>query len=148
MPNILHRVGISGSSLDAVYAALATRDGLAGWWSSDTRGTSEVGEVLDFHFGAAVDPIRMKVAELSPGRRVLWEVVGGPEEWVGGHVSFDLNQEGDWVVVLFKQEWRDEVEFMYHCSTKWAVFLLSLKSLLETGTGAPEPHDQKIDNWN
>jgi len=30
----------------------------------------------------------------------------------------------------------------------WAVFLMSLKSLLETGTGAPDPHDVKIDNWN
>jgi hypothetical protein len=26
-------------------------------------------------------------------------------------------------------------------STKWAVFLLSLKSLIETGKGAPDPHD-------
>ncbi|MDT4925124.1 MAG: hypothetical protein QOG01_2837, partial [Pseudonocardiales bacterium] len=32
--------------------------------------------------------------------------------------------------------------------TKWGVFLLSLKSLLETGEGAPEPRDIKIDNWN
>jgi hypothetical protein len=40
------------------------------------------------------------------------------------------------------------MEFMLHCSTKWAVFLMSLKSLLETGTGAPDPRDVKIDNWN
>ena len=30
----------------------------------------------------------------------------------------------------------------------WAVFLMSLKSLLETGKGAPDPNDVKIDNWN
>jgi hypothetical protein len=35
-----------------------------------------------------------------------------------------------------------------NCSTKWAVFLMSLKSLIETGKGAPDPHDVKIDNWN
>jgi hypothetical protein len=40
------------------------------------------------------------------------------------------------------------VEFMHHCSTKWAVFLMSLKSLVETGKGSPDPHDVKIDNWN
>jgi hypothetical protein len=28
------------------------------------------------------------------------------------------------------------------------VFLLSLKSLLETGKGAPDPNDIEIDNWN
>jgi hypothetical protein len=37
---------------------------------------------------------------------------------------------------------------MYHCSTKWAVFLLSLKQLVETGTGSPEPNDVKISNWH
>jgi hypothetical protein len=39
------------------------------------------------------------------------------------------------------------VEFMHHCSTKWGVFLLSLKSLLETGKGAPHPNDIKLDSW-
>jgi hypothetical protein len=32
--------------------------------------------------------------------------------------------------------------------SKWAVFLLGLKSLVETGKGAPDPNDIKIDNWN
>jgi hypothetical protein len=80
----------------------------------------------------------MKVLELQPARRVLWQVVDGPEEWIGTKISFDLKQEGDWTIVLFKHEgWKEPVEFMHHCSTKWAVFLLSLKSLLETGKGAP-----------
>jgi hypothetical protein len=37
---------------------------------------------------------------------------------------------------------------MHHCSTKWAIFLMSLKSLVEIGKGAPSPDDVKIDNWN
>jgi hypothetical protein len=60
-----------------------------------------------------------------------------------------LNEEGDYVIILFKHEdWKEPVEFMHHCSTKWGIFLMSLKSLLETGTGAPDPNDIKIDNWN
>ena len=91
----------------------------------------------------------MKVLELDPNKRVLWEVVDGPEEWIGTNVSWDLKQEGDFTVILFKQQgWREPVEFMHHCSTKWAVYLLSLKSLLESGEGAPDPKDVKIDNWN
>jgi hypothetical protein len=79
---------------------------------------------------------------------VLWQVVDGPEEWIGTKVSFDLKQEGDWTIVLFKhQGWKEPVEFMHHCSTKWAVFLLSLKSLLEAGKGAPAPNDIKLDSW-
>ena len=75
-------------------------------------------------------------------------VVNGPEEWMGTKISFDLKQEGDWTIVLFKhQGWKEPVEFMHHCSTKWGVFLLSLKSLLETGKGAPSPNEIKLDSW-
>ena len=63
-------------------------------------------------------------------------------------MNFRLTQDGDYTIVLFEhQGWREPVEFMYHCSTKWGVFLLSLKSLIESGKGAPAPRDVKIDNW-
>ncbi len=91
----------------------------------------------------------MKVIELDPDKHLLWEVVDGPEEWIGTHVRWDLAQADDYTVVLFKHEgWKEPVEFMHHCSTKWAIFLMSLKSLIETGKGTPDPDDVKIDNWN
>ncbi len=90
----------------------------------------------------------MKVLELDPAKRVLWQVVDGPEEWIGTKISWELKQEDDYAIVLFKhQGWKEPVDFMHHCSTKWAVFLMSLKSLLETGKGAPWPNDIKIDKW-
>jgi uncharacterized protein YndB with AHSA1/START domain len=144
MVDILHRVGIK-SSLDQVYKALTTREGLAAWWTNNTQGESNVGGVLQFRFGAG--GIDMKVLELRPAKRVLWQVVDGPEEWIGTKVSWELKQEGDYSILLFKhQDWKEPVEFMHHCSTKWAIFLMSLKSLLETGKGAPAPNDIKIDN--
>jgi uncharacterized protein YndB with AHSA1/START domain len=146
MPDILQRVGIK-SSPDDVYKALTTREGLAGWWTNNTQGESTVGGVLQFRFGAG--GFDMKVLELDPARRVLWEVVDGPTEWIGTKVSWELKQEGDYAIILFKhQDWREPVEFMHHCSTKWAIFLMSLKSLVETGKGSPDPNDVKIDNWN
>ena len=63
----------------------------------------------------------MKVVELQPNTQVEWEVVDGPAEWIGTTVSFDLRQDGDWTIVLFAHAgWREPVEFMNHCSTKWA----------------------------
>jgi uncharacterized protein YndB with AHSA1/START domain len=146
MADILHRIGIKSPIQDA-YKALATREGLAGWWTTNTQGQSTVGGVLEFRFGAG--GFDMKVLELEPGRRVLWEVVDGPEEWIGTKVRWDLREADDYTIVLLRHEdWREPVEFMHHCSTKWAVFLLSLKQLVETGKGAPDPDDIKIDNWN
>ena len=146
MPDILHKVGIKFSSLNDVYKAFTTREGLAGWWTTDTQGDGKVGGLLAFRFGNG--GFDMKVLELAPAMHVLWQVVDGPEEWIGTKVSFDLKQEGDWTIVLFKhQGWKEPVEFMHHCSTKWAVFLLSLKSLVETGKGAPWPNEIKLDSW-
>jgi uncharacterized protein YndB with AHSA1/START domain len=147
MPDILHKVGIKSSSLNNVYQALTTIEGLSGWWTSDTKGDSnKVGGVIQFRFGNG--GFDMKVLELEPAKRVLWQVVNGPEEWLGTTISFDLKQNDDWTIVLFKhQGWKEPVEFMHHCSTKWAVFLLSLKSRLETGKGAPWPNEIKLDSW-
>ena len=146
MPDILHKVGIKSSSLDDVYGNLAKVEGLSRWWTRDTHGESKVGGVVQFRFGDG--GFDMKVLELEPGQRVLWQVVDGPEEWLGTKISFDLKQNGDWAIIFFKhQGWKEPVEFMHHCSTKWAVFLLSLKSLLETGKGAPWPNEIKLDSW-
>jgi uncharacterized protein YndB with AHSA1/START domain len=146
MPDILHKVGIKSSSPEAVYQALTALPGLSGWWTSDTQGDTKTGGTLQFRFGNG--GFDMKVLELKPAKRVLWQVVDGPEEWLGTKISFDLSRNGDWTIVLFKhQGWKEPVEFMHHCSTKWAVFLLSLKSLLENGKGAAWPNEIKLDSW-
>ncbi|WP_309231276.1 SRPBCC domain-containing protein [Nocardia sp. SYP-A9097] len=136
------------SSTAEVYSALTSAEGLAGWWATDTTGKgNDVGGILQFRFAAG--GFDLKVIELDPGKHVQWEVVEGPEEWVGTRVDWSLQQADDYAVVMFEHRgWKEPVEFMYHCSTKWAIFLMSLKSLVETGEGAPDPRDVKIDNWN
>lgn len=147
MADILHRVGIKSTSPDETYAALATIKGLGDWWTNQTTGDSKVGGQIHFQFSDR-GFFKMKVLELEPSKRVLWEVVDGPAEWIGTRIGFDLKQEDDFTVVSFKHMgWREPVEFMHHCTTKWGVFLMSLKSLIETGSGAPHPRDVLIDNW-
>ena len=145
--DILHRVGIKSVPGD-VYGALTTQKGLAAWWTNDTKGETGAGGVIQFRF-PPLGGFDMKVVALEKEQRVLWDVIDGPPEWIGTKISWELRQEGDYTLVLFKhQGWREPVEFMHHCSTKWAMFLMSLKSLVETGKGAPAPNDVKIDNFN
>lgn len=151
MADILHRVGIK-SSPDQVYKALATREGLAAWWTHDTQGEGKAGGSLKFRFnadGKEIGGFDMKVLEAQPARRVLWQVVGGPDEWIGTKIHWDLKQDGEYTIVLFNhQDWKEAAEFMHHCSTKWAIYLMSLKSLVETGKGAPSPDDVRIGDWH
>lgn len=148
MPDILHRIGVKSPTKD-VYKALTTIDGLAGWWTNTTSGESKVDGKIRFQFGDRGFFV-MKVLELKRAERILWEVVDGPEEWIGTKVSFDLIQEGEQATVMFKHMgWKKSVEFMHHCSTKWAMFLMSMKMMVETGKGAPFPEDIRITvNWD
>jgi uncharacterized protein YndB with AHSA1/START domain len=47
MADIRHRVGI-GAPAATVYQAVATKDGLAGWWTRDVRGEAREGGELPF----------------------------------------------------------------------------------------------------
>jgi uncharacterized protein YndB with AHSA1/START domain len=150
--DIIHRVGIKAPAAQ-VYAALATIEGLAGWWTQDTSGSSQPGGHIAFRFRSAagdeVGGFGMDVLELMADRKVRWRVKDGPPEWVGTEIEFVLSEVDGFTIVRFgHRHWREEGEFMAHCSTKWATFLLSLRALVETGRGQPAPNDLKIDNWN
>jgi len=148
MVDILHRVGTQASPED-VYGALTTNAGLADWWTDQTAGgDGGVGDTIEFRFGE-LGGFDMRVDELVPAKRVAWTVTGGPDEWIGTTVHFDLHTANDHTIVMFKHEgWAEPVEFMHHCSTKWASYLLSLKALVETGTGAPHPNDVHVAEWD
>jgi uncharacterized protein YndB with AHSA1/START domain len=149
MVDILHRIGVTKPPAD-VYAALTTLEGLRGWWTRDTTGDADVGGVIRFRFAGAPDlgGFDMSVLETVPDKLVLWEVVEGPMEWLGTRIRFDLAQEDDYTIVLFEHAgWKEPVEFMHHCSTRWATYLLSMKRFVETGTGKPSPDEVPISNW-
>jgi uncharacterized protein YndB with AHSA1/START domain len=138
MPDILHRVGIK-SSPKQVYESLSTIKGLSNWWVTGTNGSAKQRGII--HFGFA----DMRVVEASPNKQVKWKCVKGPKEWVDTEITFQLRANKDETVVLFTHaNWKKPDEFMRHCSTKWATFLLSLKGLLERDEGRPAPYDVKI----
>ena len=152
MADIIHRIGIR-APVEQVYKALSTIEGLAHWWTEEVNGDEQVGGRMEFIFRTLTGDIKgnmvMEVQALNAQKEVQWRCVDGPAEWVGTTLIFDLSQHDGQTIVLFGHKgWPEAVEFMAHCSMKWAVFLLSLREYAETGKGKPSPHDLKIDNWN
>jgi uncharacterized protein YndB with AHSA1/START domain len=152
MPDIIHRIGIKSAAAQ-VYQAVSTIEGLANWWTEEVEGDEQVGGKIEFTFRSETGEIKgkmvMEVEELNPPKNVQWRCITGPPEWVGTEISFQLSQQDDQTIIIFgHRNWQEAVEFMAHCSMKWAVFLLSLREYVETGKGKPSPHDLKIDNWN
>ena len=130
---------LSGNWFSTIETSLDTRSAGPG------RGYGFLGQVHRTLPGG----FDMKVLDVQPRERVVWGVIDGPEEWLGTEVRFELKEEDGFTIVLFSHTgWREAVEFMNHCSTKWAVYLMSLKKLVETGKGEPSPHDVQISNWH
>ncbi len=142
MVDIIHTVRVKAPR-EKVYEALSTIDGLAAWWTRTTEGASAPGETIAFRFGQHVTKVR--VEELARGGRVAWRVTESSPDWVGTRMTFDLSEQDGATLVRFgHRDWAEANDFYGHCSMKWATFLLSLKSVVETGAGAPFPNDVAI----
>ena len=144
---ILHEVGIKASP-EAVYQALTDTRKLAGWWTSDTRGSgARVGDMLESWFGDVCHAF--EVVALQVGKLVRWQ--SGPSEsaaeWAGTAVTFSLSADAKQCWVRFSHSgWCRDDGIFPHSATKWALFMLSLKDLLEKGQGQPAPHDVQVNH--
>lgn len=140
MPDILHEVTIKASP-EKVYKALTEQSGLAAWWTRDVTAQPKVGTVSEFRFDMT---FKMKVDELDTGRKVYWTPVdGGPPDWAGTRITWDLNSVDGGTRVLFGHRDYASTEGSFaNVSYNWAGYLISLKHYLETGKGAPYPESQ------
>jgi uncharacterized protein YndB with AHSA1/START domain len=135
MADIRHNVVIKAAA-EKIYQAITTQEGLSNWWTTDTTAKSEVGFVNVFVFGKFRN--EMKVIALIPNKKAEWECINSIEEWIGTHISFELEEKGSNTLLRFTHGgWKEETDTFAGCNYDWATFLASLKLLCETGTGKP-----------
>lgn len=79
---------------------------------------------------------------LTSNECVRWDAIGAEQDgWAGTSVEFKILPEDGRVLLRFRHAgWRREVERFPYYSFSWAVFLLSLRDLLEKGRGCPFPN--------
>ena len=122
---------------EKVYNAITTQDGLANWWAKQTEAKPEVGFINVFTFGQKYRN-EMKITNLIPLKKVEWECVNSVEEWVGTRILFDLQEkEGNTILRFTHSDWKSATDFFASCTYDWSLFIKSLKSLCETGSGSP-----------
>lgn len=142
MPNITHTISIS-VEMKQVLTAITSLDGLNNWWTTETTGDPLEGGVIAFRFGGGGPDMSVEKANEN---EVIWRCVSGPEEWLDTTIEFRFqkNEDGHTALYFTPRGWAEESPFHYHCSMKWASFLLSLKEYLELGQGRPFPNDIQI----
>jgi uncharacterized protein YndB with AHSA1/START domain len=138
MPDIATQIDVTADPA-AVYRALSTSDGVAGWWTTrnDTHGT--VGQVDQMWFPDAPIAWELRVDEAVPGELLARHCVGGPPGWVGTDVRFALEPAPDGGTrVVFNHAGFAQVDEMFRRVTLgWCQMLLQLKQYTETGKPAP-----------
>ena len=93
MADIIHRIGIQ-APISKVYAALSTLEGVAGWSTQHTTGSSKIGGAMGVRFhsteGKEIGSMDMELMALDPHKKVHWRFTSGRAEWVGTDVIFNL----------------------------------------------------------
>jgi len=139
---IWHEITIKASPRD-VYQALTDLEKLAQWWIPDTRGESSIGKTLEFRIGDLCQ--EMQVMLLQPNERVGWQPTEtGLPDWTGTRVAFTIapQETDDRASVQFRHSgYREDIAAFGVYSMSWAIRLISLKDLLEKGTGHPFPNE-------
>lgn len=122
-----------------------------GWWSEAVEGvTDQIGGVFDYRF-QDVHRCRVRVTELVPGQKVAWHIednyfdfIEDQKEWTGTDVVFEIRRTDAGTEVHFTHVGLLPQDECYDvCSNAWGGYIGgSLRSLIETGQGHPNPkHD-------
>jgi uncharacterized protein YndB with AHSA1/START domain len=150
MNEMHHEVWINAPRA-VVYEAITSRDGLDAWWGPVTDAGVHVGEEVRFDHGLG-DLLRMRIADLGPGERVVWECVSEftdpanpASEWRGTTLSFELTDggptgfepidshlSGPVTILNFRQTgWPDQSRWCGFCNYGWGVTLEGLANHCE-----------------
>lgn len=129
--------------IEKVHSLIATSGGISRWWSPNVLRESNDDEI-SVCFGDKWK-IRLRKVEDSP-TMVQWRIVfHDSTEWLGTDLLFRLTEDNGWTLLEFDHAgWRDVTSFFRFCSTKWPMFMLSIKWEAESGNGAAYPYDLKI----
>jgi uncharacterized protein YndB with AHSA1/START domain len=137
-PAYTRRIVLAAPREDA-FDAIASVDGLRGWWTSIVSGSAAPGGELRFGFEGLDEHIVMRVDACKRPHSVRWTclVHTSSRAWDGTRVTFALLDDGpDRCTLRFRHEGiaPDLV------APGWERFLASLATLAARGEGTPFGH--------
>ena len=134
---------------EEVFGAI---NNVRGWWTgepgiegrTDRLGDEFTYRQKDVHYS------RQRVAELIPGKKVVWLVteanlnfIKDKSEWKGTKINFDISTKGSKTEIRFTHVGlAPQIECYDVCSDAWRYYIRSnLRSLITTGKGEPYEED-------
>jgi uncharacterized protein YndB with AHSA1/START domain len=115
MAEIKHQIPIQAAR-EKAYAAIATQQGLRGWWTADTSADEKVGGKTEFGFDKRGMVFRMTIDKLDPGKRVVWSCHGDHPEWNGTILSWELTPQDGGTTLRFTQTGGSQSAIFARCA--------------------------------
>ena len=122
------------------------------WWSADIEGeTNVVGETFFYHY-KDIHLCKLKLIKAVLPTQLVYEVIENKfnfiedqSEWVGTHLVFLLEERGEETTIQFTHEGLVPAYECYDvCQEAWSNYIQhSLRQLITTGTGEPNPHGEE-----
>ena len=126
--------------------AFAAINNVRGWWSGKIEGdTDKLGAEFTYRY-KDVHRSTQKIAELIPGKRVVWRVLESQlnpfkdkSEWNGTDIIFDISQKDGKTEVRFTHVGLvPQYECFGSCLNAWGMLVnTNLRKLITTGQGQP-----------
>jgi uncharacterized protein YndB with AHSA1/START domain len=121
------------ASLERVFQAVSTAEGLDTWWTKQARGTPQLGAEYELGFGPGYD-WRARVIRFTPNREIEFEMSAADADWTGTRVGIQLEprEHGTWLR-FHHTGWPTANEHYRVSSNCWAQYLRVLRRSLEHG---------------
>lgn len=126
---------------ERLFDAIATVDGVRGWWTPRVKGSGERGETMRLEFEGLDEHIDLHVAGMRRPTHVEWSVIEHTslDDWNATTIRFEIAADGAKASRLaFRHEGLSpRLECYERCEAGWDHFLSSLVAYAERGEGAP-----------
>ncbi|MEO7444697.1 MAG: SRPBCC domain-containing protein [Ferruginibacter sp.] len=142
----------TSKSAEEVFNAVCN---VRGWWSEQIEGrTNGLNETFNYHY-KDVHRCVIKIIEFKPNERIMWDVLENEfnftkdtSEWTGTKIHFDITEKDDKTQLAFTHEGLvPAYECFDICADSWSNYITgSLKQLVDTGKGNPNPYQASVDN--
>ena len=134
--SIEHEFAVA-ATVSSLRDAVATRDGLRGWNTSQVSDDGTVGSEWALSYEGAPD-FRWRV-DRSDASGVLWTCTHGPGDSVGTTVEYIFTPmpDGRTRVSLRHGGWPHREGNFRKCNTLWGAMLFQLNRFVESGKPAP-----------
>jgi uncharacterized protein YndB with AHSA1/START domain len=134
---ILHAVEIHADPT-TLFDAIATQRGQTSFWTTDAVVQPTVDTIAEFGFPGTPARLKMRVAQLEPGRLVSWVCQGDFPYWTGTHITWELKpapNSGETTLLFGHTGWAEDYppDEYAHVNYTWGQIVARLKAYAETG---------------